>query len=381
LTTLLPRFGMALLIGVVFSTPLVLQIFNREIRNEITILQQEDKAKFATELAKDPRFVSLPEDEAKVASLQRRVSNVSAVVNTDPNVVVAQKALGVAQAAYDTASQRVICEQDGTCGSGKVGDGPSAHNKAVQRNELKARVAQAEADLQAARVSAQEGATQSLPAWRSELADLSAQVKLREQLKRSEEAQHERTSADSAGLLARIEALDALQKDRPTVKTAHIVLFAFLTLIEVLPVLVKLLQSFGKPSLYEELADEDDDFRRTAEQLRRETELEEARQYAESALSEVEVRTRREVEGARRVARYVVETQVTLAKKLVDQWRADQERQLEVQELERHLVDVPAQLEESGMGDALAPLPAVPEVPEQGAEPPRVIRINGATAG
>jgi hypothetical protein len=98
-------------------------------------------------------------------------------------------------------------------------------------------------------------------------------------------------------------------------------------------------------------------------------------------LSEVEVRTRREVEGARRVARYVVETQVTLAKKLVDQWRADQERQLEVQELERHLVDVPAQLEESGMGDALAPLPAVPEVPEQGAEPPRVIRINGATAG
>ena len=57
------------------------------------------------------------------------------------------------------------------------------------------------------------------------------------------------------GLLARLEALHRLTAKDSTLGTAYFVLFLFITMIEILPVMVKFLQSIGKRSLYDDVLD------------------------------------------------------------------------------------------------------------------------------
>ncbi|MBN9168875.1 MAG: DUF4407 domain-containing protein, partial [Microbacterium sp.] len=58
-------------------------------------------------------------------------------------------------------------------------------------------------------------------------------------------------NADAVGLLSQITALDSLSKKEPTLAWAHWLIAALFFMIELLPVLVKVLTSYGDPSLYE----------------------------------------------------------------------------------------------------------------------------------
>ncbi|MBU2668378.1 DUF4407 domain-containing protein [Actinoplanes bogorensis] len=83
---------------------------------------------------------------------------------------------------------------------------------------------------------------------------------LRAQL-RQQEAAYAKASAADAGILARINALNQLTSSNPALASAYYVLTILLTLIDVLPVLVKFLMNIGPPTLYDRLvarADQDD---------------------------------------------------------------------------------------------------------------------------
>jgi hypothetical protein len=60
-------------------------------------------------------------------------------------------------------------------------------------------------------------------------------------------------------MLARIEALHRIGEDNSSAKWAHYAVAALLFMIELLPVLVKLLTSIGPPSLYDRISKLDDD--------------------------------------------------------------------------------------------------------------------------
>jgi hypothetical protein len=61
-------------------------------------------------------------------------------------------------------------------------------------------------------------------------------------------------NAGAIGLLSQISGLNRLSEKEPTILWAHILIAALFFMIELLPVLVKVLTSYGDPSLYEKAA-------------------------------------------------------------------------------------------------------------------------------
>src|SRR4051812_40157574 len=70
-----PRVGLALVLGVVISTPLTLQIFHKEIDTQVVALQAEAADAYKKSLDSDARFAGLPELRDRVAAEQAIVAS------------------------------------------------------------------------------------------------------------------------------------------------------------------------------------------------------------------------------------------------------------------------------------------------------------------
>lgn len=333
----LPRILMALVIGVVMSTPLVLRMFQSEIDQQLVVLQQQAQAAFEADLRADPRFVDLPDKRAEVVELQEQIAAGSAddVVLAHPEVVDATERLDAVSEAYDAAELAVACERDGTCGSGRSGAGPAFAEKVGRRDRLFGEREQLTADLAAVvervRATADSEAASVRRDRTAALATLEQEVSDAERLRGQEVEAQATASADADGLLARIEALETLSAEKPVLHLAHLVLLLFLTVIECLPVLVKLFLSFGKPTRYEVLVQQDDFdvLERRRQALQRgidQTEIEDALELDRRELTaRVELRDEAELAAQASAAR------LRLAGLALDRWESTESSKLQEQ--------------------------------------------------
>lgn len=255
----LPRLGLAVIIGLVVSTPLTLQAFSAEINDELTVMQAESQAAFTQQLAHDARYRDLPAQRAEIRRLETAVATPlsDSAVLADEAVVNLRSELAVAQAAYERAEQAVVCEHEGTCGSNRVGAGPAYREKVDIRDEALRRrgeVSQALAETtNDVRTRLQHQLDEQHANDSHHLADLRATVASSEAAMTAERARNAATTRHGDGLLARLEALDRITAKDPALGRAHLALFLFFTAIECLPVILKLMFMIGRPSLYEEL--------------------------------------------------------------------------------------------------------------------------------
>src|SRR3954451_3340214 len=135
-----PRLLLAIIIGVVVSTPMTLQLFHSEINDELTIMQAQKQAQFEEQLDKDPRYVNLPADRAEVARMQEvAASGISdtAVFNS-PEVADLRGQITAVDKRLSPAQRAVVCVQEVKCGSGKSGSGPAPAEKVKVRDRLQA---------------------------------------------------------------------------------------------------------------------------------------------------------------------------------------------------------------------------------------------------
>src|SRR3954470_940794 len=95
-----PRVGLALVLGIVISTPLTLQIFHKEIDTQVVALQAEASDAFNQGLDGDARFAGLPALREKVAAEQAVVVSGGRAA---PDLAPLQTPVTTAQAAYDAA--------------------------------------------------------------------------------------------------------------------------------------------------------------------------------------------------------------------------------------------------------------------------------------
>jgi hypothetical protein len=303
LATLIPRLMLAVVIGAVVSTPLVLWIFQSEIQAQLTIKQQADRNAFEEKLKNDARFVPIPQLEKDVAALQKTATGAGtgASVASDPAVSKAQADFDRLDKQYNEAQAAAIAEFDGTGGTGHVGSGSVyqaklkiAKDLRVQRDTAKAKLDSATnaalAEQNASAGDQQAAARKDLPGKQNELARL-------KQLKAEDEEKFLIDSRNDRGLLAQIEALSTLTDKNATLKTAYLTLLIFITVIEILPVFTKFLLNIGQASAYDEILAEAE--RRDVEvakaNLKREQERRE-KEYAErterEAVVDAEVRDR-----------------------------------------------------------------------------------------
>jgi hypothetical protein len=266
-----PRVGLALVLGIVISTPLTLQIFHKEIDTQVVALQAEASDEFNRNLDDDARFAGLPELREKVATEQAVVASGGA---SAADLAPLQAELAAAQAAYDAAlatqrelSARAQCELDGTCGTGDAGTG-RAYVEARAAADAHAGVLDAaEDELDTATAAISSGASRSMQQATADLETDTAELARLTEQQTALQVSFDETNADNTGILIRLQALSALSESNATMAIAHYMLALLFISVELLPVLMKMLLNFGPRSTYDRLSDLRDDGDLEVEQL------------------------------------------------------------------------------------------------------------------
>ncbi|WP_159574646.1 DUF4407 domain-containing protein [Microbacterium sp. 8M] len=273
----IPRVLMAAIIGFVVAEPIVLQAFHNDIAREVTatnLVQAQSDQKAVTS---GPEKKALDAASQRLADLQNQAS--TGIVKGTSSDSASQKAaqdtvtkitaqMADQQKVIDQARALYQCELTGE-GAGTVpgctgvqGDGASSDAAKSQLDQaqqtydaLAAQLRQANTDLESADASSKSATSASEAQNRQQAKD---QLPAAEQAYRTaldaynaRAAEVAGTNAGAVGLLSQISALDRLSAKEPVLGFAHWLIAALFFMIELLPVIVKVLTSWGDPSLYE----------------------------------------------------------------------------------------------------------------------------------
>jgi hypothetical protein len=323
LATLVPRILLALVIGAVVSTPLVLWIFQREIQAQLTVTQQVERNTYEQRLRSDARFVVIPGLQAEVTKLQQVAAGslVEDLVGKDPAVVRDQAEYDALDKRYSEARAKAIAEFDGTDGTGQKGGGPAYKTKLKAAGELREQRDAAKEKLERSRGAALERqkstSSKEQATAQGELATKEAELARLKSLKQAEEDRYLIDSGNDRGLLAQLEALSQITDSNATLKTAYLTLLLFITAIEILPVLTKFLLNIGPPTAYDEILATAEKSDVQAARTRIEFEREQERQ-------ELEAQGKRQEQIRKETAGRETHVQTEIRKHELDRWRSEE---------------------------------------------------------
>ncbi|MDA4890710.1 DUF4407 domain-containing protein [Streptomyces sp. MS2A] len=275
-----PRVIMAALIGFVVAEPVVLQVFHNDIAREVASTNITQSLSDQEALEKGPEKKALDDASARLKDLENQAATgIVAGTSSDSASQTAAQATVDQLNAQMAEQQKVIdqarllyqCELTGE-GAGTVpgctgvnGEGASSDAARAQLDQaqqtydgLAAQLRTANDELAAASTASKENTTASEAQNRTEAQD---QLPAARQTYETALAAYNARAASVAdgnagaiGLLSQISGLNRLGEKEPTIFWAHWLIAALFFMIELLPVLVKVLTSYGDPSLYEKAA-------------------------------------------------------------------------------------------------------------------------------
>lgn len=275
-----PRVAMAALIGILVAEPLVLQVFHNDIAREVASTNITQSQSDQSALDKGPEKKALDAATKRVSALENQAAT-GIVAGTDKgsaSTTAAQSTVdGITakmaeqQKVIDSARALYQCELTGQ-GAGTVPGCTGVHGQGSSSDAAKAQLAQAQqtydalaaqlrtanGDLSSAETAEKANTTASESANRQQAKDqLPAAKKTYENALAAYNARADSVAQGNAGaigLLSQITGLNRLADTEPTIFWAHWLIAALFFMIELLPVLVKVLTSYGDPSLYERTA-------------------------------------------------------------------------------------------------------------------------------
>ncbi len=271
----IPRVIMAAIIGIVVAEPLVLQIFQNDIQREVTSTNITQSLSDQKALETGPEKKALDAATAKVAALENQ--SATGIVAGADSATATEKAaqssvdsltsqMADQQKVIDQARQMYQCELNGgtevagctgVAGEGTSSDAAKAQLQQAQStyDALAAQLRDAQAALTAAQTSGKDAASASEKTNRQQAQDqLPAAQKSYDAALAAYNARAASVAtgnADAVGLLSQITGLNRLSEKEPTLGWAHWLIAALFFMIELLPVLVKVLTSHGDKTLYE----------------------------------------------------------------------------------------------------------------------------------
>jgi uncharacterized protein DUF4407 len=321
----IPRVALALVIGTIISTPLVLRIFEPEINSELIAMQAETTKQNQDKVA--DAFAKITELEGEERKLLDVLSGkAGTTISDDPDVKAAKANLDTAEKAYQEANAAAQCEFDGLpgCGTGVPGRGESYEQKRQFADEKKSArdKAQAALDEETAKVTkrVEDGASTETDNAAKRLPEVQGDLdRLREDREGLEKRGSTATAADT-GVLARLIALDRITDGSASGGQAHTALFLLFLCIEVLPVIVKLLAGLGPETLYDRMVRRTDDGSDADDRLwaDRDRDLAVDRADQKLAMDRHELDARTQVHA--QTAQLVADKQADLAKRAIDVW-------------------------------------------------------------
>ncbi|MFF4418148.1 DUF4407 domain-containing protein [Streptosporangium sp. NPDC001559] len=255
----IPRILMAVLLGAVISTPLVLQIFKSEIDAQIVQIRQDRANSFTREQKKGDIGQDVTALRQSVADLRKVIASQGDVPQDpakDPKIKALTAERDAQKKQADEYYDKWQCQLYGGPTCPRKGDGvvakasKAAYDKASSRldtlnKQVEKRKRELTANDETTKQIRFEAAKAELPKVQEQL---DAAVRRQSDLQESFDA--ENRSAN--GLLIRLRALNEVSGRDFTLNAARLLLFLLFLLIECLPVTVKMMQ---KPGNYEKILD------------------------------------------------------------------------------------------------------------------------------
>jgi hypothetical protein len=270
----LPRLGMAIVLAVVISTPLVLRIFQSDINNELFIMQQQASAQQKTLEANSNEQHEANQLNSEIAADNKILAGNIPTNVTNPQLQTAQAKVAALQSqesnqqnTVDNDIQAYECEVDGSgpkCSGAtdKQGKGPVYEAKYLRYqqdlaalNATKRQLQTAQSQEQAAekQLSASQASIlkQDQATARAALPGLENQLKQINAYLQQENAKGTAVNNANTGMLAQISALFKASGDNLALALAHLSVFLLFFMIEILPVTVKLVLNLEKDNPYD----------------------------------------------------------------------------------------------------------------------------------
>jgi hypothetical protein len=251
-----PRLVLAILLGALISTPIVLRVFQTEINNQISVIQENNEAAFLSSQQHSAVQARVAKWQSEVADLERVInSNGAQPINPADDPVV-QGLTTQLDAQRKVATQDYHawqCQLYGGCGAPK-GSGPLAHASEQRYNADETQIAMLTNEITAREHTLQDtsAAAQQVRLQQARNALPSAQAQLTAAIAEEDSLLNnfEGTNKSTNGLLIRLEALDQLTARGGSLAIVRWLLFLLFLVIEILPVSVKLMMP---PGLYEQI--------------------------------------------------------------------------------------------------------------------------------
>jgi hypothetical protein len=251
-----PRVVLAILLGTLISTPLVLRVFQSEINAQISVIKQDRYSAFLAQQQNSKVSQQVTYWSNQVSSLQKVIDSGGAAPlnpSADPQVQLLtgqlNKWLGLGQQYY----KQWQCQLYGGAGCPK-GNGPLAQTSHTNYLHAQTEVATLQNEIQTRDgVLASNGATEQKARYDQAVTALpGAQQQLKVATARQNALQAGFYAQNQAanGILIRLQALSQLSSGDFTVAAARFLLFLLFLVIECLPVTVKILQ---QPGPYEKI--------------------------------------------------------------------------------------------------------------------------------
>ena len=264
-----PRVLLAILLGTLISTPLVLRIFQSEIDAQMAVMQQKNYSSFLSNQQSS-------QVNQQVTTYYNELQQLDTVINShgaqtgntaaDPELVAYNKQLTQLQSQLThwtslkaTYYKNYICQLYGGADCPKKGDGPAAkasyasYQQASQQvTSTQSQIGGVQGEIQqrdqvlnsTSAASQQQRYAEALNQRPLVQGEYNTAVDRKNQLQATFYAQNQAAH----GILMRLEALSQLSSGNLTVAAARLLLFLLFLVIECLPVTVKLLQ---RPGQYE----------------------------------------------------------------------------------------------------------------------------------
>jgi hypothetical protein len=274
----IPRIVLALLLGLVISTPFVLQIFRPEIEQQIVKIQNAQATQFIGSSATNKVASQIATDKTTIKTLQQEIASGGPGPNLsgDPALQRLNQQLTSDESNENKWYVQWQCQLYGVeQGGGKCvkGNGPLAQHSEAQYVFYQGQVANDKQNI-AAREALLRGTYQSSQATtvqqeQQQLQTTQAQLQTDQNLQAAETSNFLSRNKEDTGLLIRLKALDAVTAGNTTLEEARWLLFALFVAIDLMPVVMKVLMNLASPSSYEKmLSDEEETQLEVAENKR-----------------------------------------------------------------------------------------------------------------
>ncbi|MVQ43615.1 DUF4407 domain-containing protein [Microbacterium sp. MAH-37] len=276
----IPRVLMAALIGFVVAEPVVLQVFHNDIAREVASTNITQAQSDQDGLEKGPEKKALDAATKRVSDLENQAATgiVAGTSNSSASETAAQGTvddltakMAEQQKTIDSARALYQCELTGE-GAGTVPGCTGVHGQGTSSDAAKAQLTEAQQTYDALAAQLRTANDELESAGTAAKGELSASESANRKQARAELPAAKQTyetalaaynaradavaqgNAGAIGLLSQISGLNRLGEKEPTIFWAHWLIAALFFMIELLPVLVKVLTSYGDPSLYEKTA-------------------------------------------------------------------------------------------------------------------------------